>query len=237
MNPCTLLLAVIALVPQGVHYAKPKMEIAKIPIIGKKAATLRLPRLQTRSPLCDLAEKAVADAEKRGVAAWVTEERELLRVSPDAAKNMGCESNTVLKFDDPKALSFRSESQHYNGVGAHGMTNRRTYNFGFVAGKPARFGISEAFLRDKPTRVLLQELLVGRAGQMEGAEWIAEGAVKYLSDAQLNRFWIDRDALVWEFDPYELGPYAVGAFVVRVPKAEVSKLIRSDGPLGFWAAR
>lgn len=237
MSLCLALLAATLVAPQGASYAKPTPIAIKVSVFGKASATLRVPHLETRAPLCDLAEKVVGGFERQFVSNWVKENRPILREFPDHAKHVYFQSVTDLKFDDPKALSFKSLVEYYNGVAAHGMTHRRTYNFGFVAGKPARFGVGEAMLRDKASRVALQELLVGRAGQMEGTHWIAEGTVKYLSDQQLDRFWVDKDALVWEFDPYELGPYSSGGFTVRIPRMDLAALIRPDGPLGFWAAR
>lgn len=234
MVPFLVLVSAAALVPQTPSYAGPREQISKIQVVGRQTVSIQVPTLQTKSPLCDLAEGAVEEGERKVVGAWVKEERDLLREFPQAAKNLFYESKTKLRFDHPMALSFRAQDEHYNGIGAHGMRNCRTYNFGFVAGKPVRFGLGDAFLRDKLSRVLLQEILLGRAGQLEGTDWISEGMVRYLSDEQLNRFWIDKSALVWEFDPYELGSYAAGAFEVRVPRADLKGLIRSDGPLGFW---
>lgn len=236
MNVAIALLAGLAIAPQGAGFANPRVREVSIPIAGSNFAKLHLVEFGTSTPLCDLAEAKVAAAETHEARLWVRESLDLIKDMPEFLERLYYECDSSLKYDSRQLLSVFAHAEYYSG-GAHPMRNTRTYNFGLVAGKPARFGVSEAFLRDKPSRVALQDLLIGRARLLDGTDWLADGMVKYLSDEQLGRFWVDRDDLVWEFDPYELGPYVAGTFTLRIPRMDVRSLIKSDGPLGSWASR
>ncbi|MCB8933513.1 MAG: RsiV family protein [Fimbriimonadaceae bacterium] len=238
MNLALALLVGLVAAPQGPGYANPTTVKVKIPMVGKVAANVGLVQFATSAPLCDFAEQTVRDSELHLARLWVRESKEMMREvlqdRPKMEQYLSYEGDTALKYDSKQLLSVWAHAEYYSG-GAHGMRNTRTYNFALAAGKPVRFGVKEAFLRDKASRVALQSLLVQRAGMLEGTMWIAEGQVKYLSDEQLDRFWVDQDALVWEFDPYELGPYSSGPYTLSIPRMDVQTHIRPDGPLGFWA--
>lgn len=47
-----------------------------------------------------------------------------------------------------------------------------------------------------------------------------------------NNFSINQEGIVFQFNPYEIGPYAIGAPAFTIPYAQISSFIKPDGLLG-----
>lgn len=113
--------------------------------------------------------------------------------------------------------------------GAHGLGVARTYNYGLVGGKPKRLTLWD--IVQKSSRQEIRLMLLGKASANPNTDWIQDGIYNDFTEDQLNRFWIAPDALVFEFNPYELGSYAAGAFTFRLTYAELKSVLRPNNPL------
>ncbi|MBS1713349.1 MAG: DUF3298 and DUF4163 domain-containing protein [Armatimonadetes bacterium] len=154
---------------------------------------------------------------------------------PDMKKDMPSaqydyESDVRCVFQRPRLVSFQTSRYTYT-AGAHGLGFVWTFNYGYVGGKPRRFGAKEAFVLDTSGRALLQRLLLGEAMRKEGTDWIENGMVSDFNRHQLDNFWVGKDGLSWEFAPYELGSYASGPFTLKLSWKDLQTILRKNGPL------
>lgn len=201
-----------------------------------------VPRLVVVDPkakaLASFADGALAAFEKARMDGWIRQARiDWVDLKPlNLPNRMSYESTTKIVFNQPDLLSFRSETYRYGG-GVHGIDTTHPSNFGFVNGKPARFGIWDALKSDAASRRELQTLLLQKAMENPNTEWINEGMVNDFNEEQLNRFWVSERGLNFDFDPYELSSYAAGPFTFLLTFEELRPLIRPAGPIGRWGAR
>jgi hypothetical protein len=125
-------------------------------------------------------------------------------------------------------ISGTMSSYTFTG-GAHGMTYYLPYNFGAVGGVPKRLGYSDIF---KPgTESVMSDRIMTKLQLVDRAAWVHSGEVKSINAKQLNRFVITPMGVKFLFDPYELGPYSEGRFVIMMEYSEIMDLIDQAGPL------
>ncbi|MBI5705360.1 MAG: DUF3298 and DUF4163 domain-containing protein [Armatimonadetes bacterium] len=226
------LLAGLALAGEDVTTSKPKVLTASSPNKWSAQATL-LALANHKSALCRVAEADTQKQEQSFFNAFVESARQAEdSIGKITSAKLSYESSLSLRFNDPRLLSFRSETYTYMG-GAHGMANMRTYNYGFVKGKPVRFRLWDALKSDADSKMEMHMVLLEKAMALKGADWIDNGEVTEFEPIQYDRFWVSGNQLVFEFDPYELGPFSSGPMSVRVSLKEIAALVRTDGPLAF----
>lgn len=143
------------------------------------------------------------------------------------------EAGTEVKWNKPALLSFVVGCYQFEG-GAHGIGVTRTYNFGIVGGKPKRLTLGDC-LSGPSAKTEVQTKIIEKAMKTSGTDWIDEGMVTELTSEQLNRFWVSKAGLVFEFDPYELGSYAAGPFTFTLTWAELKPLLKRGGPVSSAA--
>lgn len=138
------------------------------------------------------------------------------------------EAGGSVKLNRSGVVSILCGSYSYMG-GAHGMGMSRTYNYGIVNGKPKKLTIWDIIRKENRSELRL--ILLGKAVKKEGTDWIQDGMVNDFTEDQLNRFWISRWGLTFEFDAYELGSYASGPFTFDVPWSELRQSMVAKNPL------
>ncbi len=136
------------------------------------------------------------------------------------------DSTTKVQAETPNLVSFTTACYSYMG-GAHGLGITRTYNFGFLKGKPAQLTLMD-FTGTKANRDKVLARLFNRIRKTEGTDWVEEGLVKGVNSTQAERFWVGAKGMTWEFDPYELGSYASGPFTFLLSWKDLKGLVRFD---------
>lgn len=136
------------------------------------------------------------------------------------------DSTTKVQAETPTMVSFTTACYSYMG-GAHGLGITRTYNFGFLKGKPAQLTLMD-FTGTKANRDKVLARLFNRIRKTEGTDWVEEGLVKGVNSTQAERFWVGTKGMTWEFDPYELGSYASGPFTFLLSWKDLKGLVRFD---------
>lgn len=136
------------------------------------------------------------------------------------------EGTTKVQAETPTLVSFTTACYSYMG-GAHGLGITRTYNFGFLKGKPALLTLMD-FTGSKANRDKVLARLFNRIRKTKGTDWVEEGLVKGVNSTQSERFWIGKKGMTWEFDPYELGSYASGPFTFSLSWKDLKGLVRFD---------
>lgn len=201
---------------------------------GKWEASAKLIDLSAGGAISKFAGAAVSKAERKLYDEFVGEaSRYFAAPDADAPAPWTYEMASTATRRHDKVVSVLVETYSYLG-GAHGIGVKRTYNFGFVAGKPKRLSLADCLVGSSSMRELRLRLLE-KAMNTPGTDWIEEGEVRDFTKEQLDRFWIGKDGLTFEFNPYELGSYASGPFSFKFSWSELKGLVRSDGPLGAIA--
>lgn len=203
------------------------------------SASTRIPLVSPRVPgardIAALASATVGVGEQKEMARWIAQAKadviELRKIKFSTPLEFYAE--TTLRLNDVNLLSFRTMCYTYMG-GAHGMTVWRHYNFGRRNGEAARIGVWDILRSDEQTRRDFKMMLLGKAMVAPGADWIDEGMITDFTDAQLQNFWINKDGLCWDFEPYALGSYAAGTITLRAKFAELKNWLRPGGPIDVY---
>lgn len=200
---------------------------------GKIEAEMRLGRIAGSSALSNLARKTIRSVETKSYDEFMKQARETQRDFPDA-EWPGCsyEASSKAAYQDSRTISIVLGCYQYMG-GAHGVGVTRTYNFGIVAGKPKHLTLKDVVGANNVEKV--QVLLIEKIVAHPRTAWKDMGWLTELNAQQLNRFWVGKKGLTWEFDPYELASYADGPFSFSLSWAEMRGLIGKNSPLGHLA--
>jgi hypothetical protein len=181
--------------------------ITNYPIFRGKGAVIRLANSQ-------LAHFARAEH-----SAFLKEARQIIR---QGWKTGGLDHNLQFQASDFQRPSLISVS--YNKIqylaGAHGMNWTICFNFGKANGRARRLTLGDFFKNDKEYQKRVSQVAIQKLRQ-KGAAWVIDGTAKSLSVEQLNRFTVEKDGLRFYFDPYEMGPYAVGSYDVKLTLKEL----------------
>ncbi len=199
---------------------------------GKIEAEMKLGRVPGSSPLANLARSTVRRAESKDYDEFMKQAREVERDFGYDWPGCSFESSSKVAFQDARAISIVVDCYQYLG-GAHGIGVTRTYNFGLVQGKPKELSLKDVVGAGNVEKV--QILLIEKIVKHPRTAWKDMGWLTELSEEQLNRFWVNKKGLTWEFNPYELASYADGPFTFSLSWAEMKGLIAKTSPLGHLA--
>jgi hypothetical protein len=144
---------------------------------------------------------------------------------------------TVALAQDDLVSIAMDVSSYYQGA-AHPNSYSDVINFDLKNGKQLK--LSDLF---KPGAKFLQPIasyciaelkkqLKGSDGTVDNA-WIEKGAAPAATN--YAGWTITRRGLSITFDPYQVGPYALGPQVVVVPYSNLKELINPDGPVAQFA--
>ena len=119
----------------------------------------------------------------------------------------------------------------YTG-GAHGMPLRVDYLIDTTNGN--FYELKDLFKKDSDYKTKINEIIQAAIddNMAAGGGMYVEDAFKGISDAQ--NFYLDGDNLVIFFYPYDIAPYAAGFPEFKIPFADLTEFINTDG--GFWKA-
>lgn len=119
-----------------------------------------------------------------------------------------------------KIISVRIRVNTFTG-GAHPVFEDTVFNYAVVNGKAKRLTLDDLFVDRAASRKHVHSLLIKKLKATGNAQWLEDGTVTSLEPAQLNRFVVGRSALTFLFNPYEVGPWAVGNFEIPLTFKEL----------------
>lgn len=136
----------------------------------------------------------------------------------------------ILQIDYKEYASANTISyvftMYQDTFGAHGNTFFRTFTFDKSTGEGLvladLFTPGSAYL-DVLTK-LSREKLENQLGSFADSEMIDSGTTAY--DDNFQNFYLDGDALVLLFPPYQVAAYAAGPQTVRIPLGELGDLLK-----------
>lgn len=188
---------------------------------GLYEAKCNYPIFENTSSVARLANLEIKNWASRQQAAFLKECKDFFNTSkekPIAPWTQTIESTVA--FYNLKSISVRIRVDSYTG-GAHPVYEDTVFNYGIVNGKVKRIVLDDLFLDRSASRKLLSALLIKKLKATGNAAWLEDGTVKNLEPAQLNRFVVGTKSLKFLFNPYEVGPWAVGNFEIPVTFQEL----------------
>jgi len=147
-------------------------------------------------------------------------------------QNWTFEDRAVVRFFSPDLISIQGSVYTYTG-GAHGNYGDFPVNFCLRNGAATEVNVADLFDARKKWRALLGRHLRRELIRQE-AHYVVEGEVKEADLAKSENFTFSPAGIEFHFPPYEVGPYAQGAFHVTVPYSILRPVLRLDGPLARW---
>lgn len=187
-----------------------------------------IPAFLGKDPLSKFAEKVVTKKMTTSFNTFLAETKR------DWAETMesqpySFESSGARQLGDTRVQSYTVSTYRYVG-GAHGLGITESLNFALVGGKPKQLSTYDIFTRSKKTALI--KLILDEARKDPGTDWLQpEGGKTSLEQPELDNFWVGKDGITWEFNPYQLGSYASGPFSFKFSWKQLKPFLRTPSPL------
>lgn len=121
-------------------------------------------------------------------------------------------------FENGKILSLYVDYYAYSG-GAHGMTDRRAYNYDAATGKVLQ--LKDLFVPGYAYKPLIDAAISGEINRRPMDFFEGEMGFQGISDQQ--NFYLQNGSLIIYFNQYEIAPYAAGIQEFRIPLQDFNK--------------
>lgn len=193
--------------------------------VGFYETSLKLPTF-AGSPLATFATQSLRKEATTGLAEWMKENA----VTQKPRLPGFYQIQPFISMATPDIISMYFLVSTYEG-GAHPMTVFDPHTYAMVAGKPVEVHAKDLFKPDIKFVDIVSSLVISKLMQNDRAEWVTDGTVKALTPAQVDSFVVTPSSITFLFNPYDMGPYAVGSFQVKVPYTEMSSDLDKSGPL------
>ncbi len=185
------------------------------------------PVFRARTPLARFANAKLRSRIVWGFNAWVKStqaqlEKEVASVPFDYASAPSTEFYATRRLISTELVTYAFEG------GAHGMTVVSPLNFAVINGRAKALTLGDFFRSGTPYRKEVEAKIFAKLKKDPNAMWVQDGSVKTLETAQFNNFAAGRDGLRWVFNQYEMGPYAVGQFEIKLTANELGPDFRRD---------
>ncbi|MDR1250019.1 MAG: RsiV family protein [Treponema sp.] len=133
----------------------------------------------------------------------------------------------VYKAGNSKLAVISRDWEYYTG-GAHGMRKRDYYVFNL---DDKRRLVLEDILKDDAKPALDNLVEAALRKQMEIPEWIPLTEQGFFENSvdKLEDFFLTSQGLGFQWDPYEIAPYAMGLIELVIPYDELTGLLTGSG--------
>ena len=146
-----------------------------------------------------------------------------------------------LTYATQRLVSIPVTMSYYFAGAAHPNHGLETFNF-MLDGGVKRLQLSDLFedvdaaeriisaaCRERLLRTLWE--FTGEDPDQHSKEWIESGTAPHSNN--FNNFLLMSDRLSVTFEPYQVGPYAIGFQSVEVPYYDLRYCLKTDGPYAF----
>jgi len=140
------------------------------------------------------------------------------------------ESNFEVDFHTSGLVSIKMSGYDYTLGAAHGMPLMDYYHISLKTGK--FYSLSDLFKKGSNYKQKLNAIVKKQIQARADSEGLWPASFTGIESNQ--QFILHKDSLEIYFYPYEVGPYAAGFPMFKVPFAEIRDLIDIQGE--FWAA-
>ncbi|HRQ10846.1 MAG: RsiV family protein [Truepera sp.] len=128
-------------------------------------------------------------------------------------------------------VSFLLSTTNYTG-GAHPNSYYGSRLYELQPGGARLLDLGDLFSKNVDWVEPVTDLITADLAK-QGAAWIEDGSVS-VTPEDLSTFALGPTGITFVFDPYAMGPYVQGAFLVTLPYSEVADLAPSDGPIAAF---
>ncbi|MEL7058766.1 MAG: RsiV family protein [Acidobacteriota bacterium] len=204
---------------------------------SRRLMDLEIARLLSKAPLSagpsDEPAKNLGDQADRWIGAWRTALHEVPEAGP---QRWLIDKRVDVIHEAPMILSLRATELRSTG-GAHPNAWSAYVSFDRSQGRPWRL---EHLLIDgfeAPLRARFEARFRTEREMSPEQSFRSVGFTLEDDRLRLPEQWaIVEDGLLFFFNAYDIGPYALGPTEVRVEREALSDLVAPDGPLAAWAA-
>jgi Protein of unknown function (DUF3298)/Deacetylase PdaC len=212
--------------PSSVSFTYPVITAAPSEAL-KTALTQAINEFLSAAPAGEDQKSSTPEA---AVDAFLADARSTRAENPDGALPWSL-SRTAELYQDSKVVSLHLSEDVFQG-GAHGLTTVHLASFDPATGR--RLGLSdlvtpegEARLVEIGERELRKVHEVPPKQSLEEAGFTFEGGKFVLSE----EIAVLADGLNFYYNPYEIGPYAMGPTQIVIPRSELAPIAKPGGPL------
>lgn len=174
-------------------------------------------------------EKAAAP--EAAADAFLAEARSIRKENPDGALPWSLTRSVEIAYQDPKVVSLHVSEDVFQG-GAHGLVTEQYASFDPATGR--RLGLADLVTPEGEARLVeigereLRKVREVPSGQsLEEAGFTFEGNKFALS----QEIAVLAEGLAMHYNPYEIGPYAMGPTKIVIPRSELAPIAKPGGPL------
>jgi hypothetical protein len=195
---------------------------------GQWEAELVYPQFVGQSPVVKQANATIQARAREEI-------RQFVKSSRDASEADGLEhpltykGKPIVSVARPDLISMFYEASNFLG-GAHGNFWYIPLNFGYVGGNSRRLALQDLFRSGVDARSAVSEVVIPKLRDRDATS-VVQGEMKELPPELAESFVITPAGLSFLFDPYAVGTYAEGTFVIKVPYAEFGDKLDPNGPL------
>jgi hypothetical protein len=191
--------------------------------------TLSMP-VFSGSALADQVTKAIDSTSRAAVAFWLKDSFNGMAPNEKPRLEYFYQASPTVSLNTPNIISFYYTISTFT-AGAHPMTVFEPHTFVLSGGQAKEVKFTDVFSPNVNAPTVVSNLVIGQLMTNERAEWVQNGQVKELTPSQLDNFVVTPTALTYLFNPYDMGPYAVGSFQVKVPFSDMKAVINGNGSL------
>ncbi len=178
------------------------------------------------APWAERVNKDVALNAKKALADWMKEAFEGMGKNEKPRLEYFYQATPSVSLLTPQVASFYYTVSTFT-AGAHPMTISDPHTY--VNGREVH--AADVFQKGSTYQTVVSNLVIGQLMNNSRAAWVQDGTVKELTKSQQDNFVVTPTALTYLFDPYDMGPYAVGAFQVKIPFSDLLAVLDGDGAL------
>ncbi|MCS6918286.1 MAG: DUF3298 and DUF4163 domain-containing protein [Fimbriimonadales bacterium] len=188
---------------------------------------LRIPSFPAEQPVGALANREVEMIVQRFKRDFLQAMQENRKLNFRTGAPFQLQIRATISIARANLVSLYLEIFQWTG-GAHPNTYYRVVNVGLVNGKPRVLKLQDlltqgASAQEVMTRVYQRLEEVKRQRDPSGEPFMPEGGVPR---EYWNSFILTPTAIVWVFEPYAVGAYAEGKFLIRLSYNELQGLVR-----------
>lgn len=228
--PCAL--AVVAVLAAAPARGAVTWRTERESMAGRYDVEARVPSL-TGTSVHRVATQALTDFSRKERAAFTEAARRETANPEDPMRPWSYHANATVSLTRPDLVSAFVTTYQYTG-GAHGMTTYQGVNVGLVNGEATILLLEDLFRPGANARDLALDAVKESLRANPRAEWFQPGAdpdMRGADAALIADFVITPTAITFLIEPYVAGPYAAGAFFVKVPFSTLDRELDPNGPL------
>lgn len=218
---------VIANEPVSITYKTVKRQKGKYYRIN-----ITYPVFPDNIPTGRLANRLIRETVSEEQKAFLEDEKAMIQTAKELGVELWLEMRPRVMLARRTLISLYFDVSTFGG-GAHPNRYFHIVNVGMVGGKPKALRLADILWENMDPAQVFTDYVVpplNRAKAERGWPPFVREELGYETDSEMlslwDRFVIAPQEVVWLFEPYSVGPFAEGSYVIRVPKQQLERLLK-----------